>query len=197
MTFARTLTRLLRAGAAIAIVASPAFMARPVHAQDTSGGLPPPAVPAALRVPEGHMAYLVGHATGVQIYTCTTKGARFGWSPATPSALLLTNDGTVIHHYATTGPMWRAPDGSYVRGRPIASAPSPFPQGRPVPWLLLRVVAAGKGYTGGATLSATTYVQRLNTHGGQAPVDGCNATTVGAGATMPYTADYYFYRAAR
>ena len=154
-------------------------------------------MPAALQVPAGNAAYLVGHATGVQIYTCVPTGAGFGWSPATPAALLLTNDGMVIHHYATTGPTWQAPDGSYVRGKPIASAPSPHPTGRSVPWLLLRIIGGGKGYAGGTTLSATTYVQRLDTRGGKAPAGACDATTAGAGASMPYTADYYFYRAAR
>ncbi len=154
-------------------------------------------MPAALQVPAGNAAYLVGHATGVQIYTCVPTGAGFGWSPATPAALLLTNDGMVIHHYATTGPTWQAPDGSYVRGKPIASAPSPHPTGRSVPWLLLRIIGGGKGYAGGTTLSATTYVQRLDTRGGKAPAGGCDATTAGAGASMPYTAGYYFYRAAR
>jgi len=196
LTLASTLARLLGVGVAIATVASPAFTARLAHAQG-QGGVTPPAVPAALQVPAGNTAYLVGHATGVQIYTCEPKGASFGWSPAIPAALLLTNDGTVIHHYATTGPTWQAPDSSYVRGKPSASAPSPDPQGQSVPWLLLRAVVAGKGYAGGTTLSATTYVQRLDTRGGKAPAGGCDATTVGAGASMPYAADYYFYRAAR
>ncbi len=93
MTLARTLARLLGVGAAMATIAAPAVIARPAHAQGAHGGLTPPSVPAALRVPMGNTAYLVGHATGVQIYTCEPTGAGFGWSPATPAALLLTNDG--------------------------------------------------------------------------------------------------------
>jgi hypothetical protein len=197
MALANTLARLLGVGAVMAAVAAPASMARPAHAQSAHGGLTPLSVPATLRVPAGNTAYLVGHATGVQIYTCALKGVGFGWSPATPAALLLTNDGMVIHHYVTIGPTWQAPDGSYVRGTPIASVLSPDQRGRSVPWLLLRVVGGGKGYTGGTTLSATTYVQRLDTRGGQAPANGCDAATVGAGAAMPYAADYYFYRATR
>jgi hypothetical protein len=36
-------------------------------------------------------------------------------------------------------------------------------------------------------------IQRVNTTGGLAPTSGCGATTVGAVADVPYTADYYFY----
>ena len=42
----------------------------------------------------------------------------------------------------------------------------------------------------------TTFVQRLNTKGGSAPADGCLVSSdVGKQALVPYTADYYFFRA--
>jgi len=46
-------------------------------------------------------------------------------------------------------------------------------------------------------MAQTTYVQRLNTAGGVAPQTGCaDATNIGATALVPYTADYFFYKAA-
>ena len=42
-----------------------------------------------------------------------------------------------------------------------------------IAWLLLTVVGAKDGPTGGDTLTETTFVQRLNTSGGVAPSTGC------------------------
>ncbi|PYO50028.1 MAG: hypothetical protein DMD84_16720, partial [Candidatus Rokuibacteriota bacterium] len=50
--------------------------------------------------------------------------------------------------------------------------------------------------TGGDTLSATTFIQRLNTAGGVAPSTGCTLSTdVGKMALVPYTAEYFFDKA--
>jgi uncharacterized protein DUF3455 len=66
-----------------------------------------------------------------------------------------------------------------------------------IPWLLLQAVGAQDGPTGGHKLTATTFIQRLNTSGGVAPSTGCTLSTdVGMKALVPYTADYFFYKAA-
>ncbi|MGE5223772.1 MAG: DUF3455 domain-containing protein, partial [Omnitrophica WOR_2 bacterium] len=66
-----------------------------------------------------------------------------------------------------------------------------------IAWLLLDVVGAQNGPTGGDVLTKTTFIQRLNTTGGLAPSTGCSSLAdVGNEAFMPYTADYFFYRAA-
>ena len=46
------------------------------------------------------------------------------------------------------------------------------------------------GPTGGHKLTATTFIQRLNTSGGKAPSTSC---TVGEKQLVPYTADYFFF----
>ena len=52
-----------------------------------------------------------------------------------------------------------------------------------------------EGPTGGDTLTATTFIQRVNTWGGAAPPSGCaGLADVGAKAFVPYTADYFFYK---
>jgi Protein of unknown function (DUF3455) len=61
--------------------------------------------------------------------------------------------------------------------------------------LLLETVGAKEGPTGGTLLSQTTFIQRLNTNGGSAPVEGCfTSADVGKQALVPYTADYFFFR---
>jgi hypothetical protein len=64
-----------------------------------------------------------------------------------------------------------------------------------IPWLLVTIVGDQNGPTGGDRLSVTTFIQRLNTHGGLAPSTGCSiAEDIGKTAFVPYTTDYYFYR---
>jgi hypothetical protein len=63
-----------------------------------------------------------------------------------------------------------------------------------VAWLLLDVVGAEDGPTGGDILTKTTFIQRLNTTGGVAPSQGCGSPSdFGKQAFVPYTADYFFY----
>jgi len=73
--------------------------------------------------------------------------------------------------------------GSGVRGV------SPDPTA--IPWLLLSATKTTAG-RGGHLLSDTTFIQRLNTTGGLAPAGTC---TSGQTAAVPYTADYYFWKA--
>jgi hypothetical protein len=44
-------------------------------------------------------------------------------------------------------------------------------------------------------MTNVTSIQRLNTSGGVAPASGCDADHLGAVANVPYTADYFFYKA--
>jgi hypothetical protein len=86
-----------------------------------------------------------------------------------------------------------------VWGKSVASTSDPnFVALNAIPWLLLQVVGSQRGPTEGATLTPTTFIQRLNTSGGVAPSTGCSgANNVGSTALVPYTADYFFYKASR
>ena len=66
-----------------------------------------------------------------------------------------------------------------------------------IPWLLLPVAGTQVGPTGSDTLTKTTFIQRLNTSGGVAPGATTCATAADAGkkALVPYSADYFFYKA--
>ena len=61
-----------------------------------------------------------------------------------------------------------------------------------IPWLLVQTAGVQRGPGGGNIFAQTTYIQRVNTFGGIAPTGAC---TVGQVALVPYTTDYYLYRA--
>src|SRR4051812_39784121 len=98
-----------------------------------------PDVPAALQPPAGNQVFMVGHATGVQIYSCNGTA----WTFVAPRANLYNNGGKLkIIHFA--GPTWQHKDGSKVVGAAVANVPvtagagswvlvgAPPPQARPL-----------------------------------------------------------------
>ena len=162
-------------------------------------------VPANIQVPAGNKAFLGGHAVGTQDYICLPSGSGFAWIFFGPQATLFKDDDKqVITHFLSSNPFesgtpratWQhSGDTSTVWGLAIDSSSDPaFVAPGAIPWLLLRVVGAQDGPTGGHKLTATTFIQRLNTFGGVAPSTGCSLSTdVGKKALVPYTADYFFY----
>ena len=180
----------------------------------------PPTVPPDLQVPAGNKAFLEGHAVGTQNYIClpcpnaTTPEAMcpnasgFAWILFTPEATLFNDDERqIITHFFSPNPFengtiratWQhSRDTSTVWAMTIASSSDPnFVAPGAIPWLLLQVVGTEPGPTGGDRLTRSTFVQRLNTSGGIAPSTGCaQSTDIGKTAFVPYTADYFFYKAA-
>lgn len=165
-----------------------------------------PAVPSNIQVPQGSKAYRVGHAFGTQQYSCVFKDSVFQWVLFGPQATLLNDDNQVMTHFLSPNPIengkprptWEdSHDTSAVWGSKIAESADPnFVASGAIKWFLLQVVGAESGPTGGARMTPTTYIQRLNTSGGVAPSGGCDQSTpAGAMALVPYTADYFFYRA--
>jgi hypothetical protein len=163
-------------------------------------------VPASIQVPAGNTAFLEGHAIGTQNYICLPSGAGFAWTFFGPQATLFGDDDEqVITHFLSPNPTeggtpratWQhSQDTGTVWAVAIASYSTPgFTARGDIPWLLLRVVGAQDGPTGGQTLTHTTFIQRLNTSGGVAPSAGCSMSTdVGRRSLVPYTADYLFYK---
>jgi hypothetical protein len=174
------------------------------HAQTVT----PPVVPAGLDVPAPNQSYLVGHAVGTQNYVCLPSASlgRVAWALFTPEATLFDEQREqIITHFFSPNPAegrivratWEdSGDTSTVWARATAASTDPaFVKAGAVAWVLLEVVGSQTGPTGGNRLSATTFIQRVNTVGGAAPSTGCSLPTdVGNKAFMPYTADYFFYR---
>jgi len=152
-----------------------------------------PDVPANLRPPAGQVLFLEALASGVQIYECASKpdqGSSYEWAFRAPEALLADQTGRHLgKHFA--GPTWEATDGSSVIGEVKARDPGPNPSA--IPWLLLSAKSNG----GAGVLSKTTSIQRVKTVGGVAPAEPCGTTNAKQVARVPYTATYYFYRAAQ
>lgn len=142
----------------------------------------------AVSPPPGNYPFLVGHATGVQVYVCKTKGddpSKFEWSLKGPEADLTNEKGQkIVKHYG--GPTWEARDGSKVVGEVQKKADAPKP--RAIPWLLLKA----KSNKGPGIFAKVTYIQRVDTEGGVAPAAGCDQAT-NTDARVRYKANYYFY----
>jgi hypothetical protein len=185
------LNRLLLAGIVRLLVAAIVAAAATVSlTQVALAGPPAPMVPPEIVVPEGNKVFLVGHAVGVQIYSCNATPGGFAWSSATPRANLYNDQGMlIITHFA--GPTWQFRDGSRVVGRAEASV---IPDLTAIPWVRLVAASTAAG-PDGDRLVATTYIQRIRTTGGLTPpAADCNAATAGTVAEIPYTADYYFWK---
>jgi hypothetical protein len=180
--------------------------------------VPAPSVPDKIAVPAGNHAYLVGHATGSQGYTCLPTGTGgTAWNPsARPEATLFTDffgaKFQIITHFQSinenpkpgivpplsgnatwqssldSSRVWMVkvngidPDPSVDSCRNVGS----------IQCLLLQSVGNKKGPTGGNLLADATFIQRLKTNGGAVPATAC---TVGQTQLVPYTADYFFFRA--
>ena len=185
------LTRLCRAaGVGLAVATATLSMTQVAHAD-----LAPPTVPDAIAPPSGNTAkvFLVGHAKGVQIYTC--DGTKWVL-PSVPRADLIDDAGNlVVKHAGTVGgpPTWTSTaDNSAVKGVAKASADSPAPT-RDIPWL--RVTTAPLAGGPQDLLTGTQFIQRVNTKGGTPPPDAeCKAQTSGKVKEVPYKADYYFWK---
>jgi hypothetical protein len=146
-----------------------------------------PELPAGcedLRVPAGNVVSAHVYAVGYQVYrwNSTTNTWQF-WKPEA----VLFADASCNHPIGVhfIGPTWVHVSGGTVVGT--------FAAGRVVDptaiaWLKLAVVeAAGPGPFG-----ATTWIQRVNTTGGLAPTHVGQPTEI---VRVPYTAEYFFYRA--
>ena len=135
-----------------------------------------------LRAPEGSsFAYHV-HAKGVQIYRWDGQA----WAPVGPSAELYASangNGLVGTHFA--GPRWQSLSGSTVRGEVLDRC---IYDANAIPWLSLK----GIPENGPGVFAHTTFIQRVNTVGGKAPSTSGSLNQV---VEVPYTAEYYFYRA--
>jgi hypothetical protein len=193
--------------ACIAVLAMAFVVARPQPARADNNITVPP-VPNGLEVKaEEGKVFLVGHAIGTQNYICLPAGTGFAYSLFTPQATLFDdNNEKIISHFFAPNPgenrtiraTWEYKDTSTVFAATVlngASTDPDFVEEGAIAWLKLEVKNHLDGPTGGVKLSRTTFIQRLNTHGGLAPATGCaSLTDVGTRAFVPYRADYFFYR---
>ena len=136
-----------------------------------------------LQVPAGNKVAFHVYAEGVQIYLWNGTS----WIFVAPEAGLFADagfEGAVGIHYA--GPTWESVSGSKVVGMVLERC-TPDPDA--LAWLLLGAVFN----EGPGIFHRVTFIQRVNTVGGNAPTDPGDFP--GEEARVPYTAEYFFYRA--
>lgn len=142
----------------------------------------------ATRIPveEGNRAVFHVYAIGVQIY----RWNGVAWIFAGPVANLYADEnfhGLVGTHFATPGgPAWETKSGSRVV---VTKVNDCAPDAKAIPWLLLREVST----VGPGIFDDVTFVQRVDTTGGVAPSEP--GSTLNELRRVPYTAQYFFYRA--
>jgi hypothetical protein len=135
-----------------------------------------------LQVPAGSKLVFRVYGKGVQIYHWNGTS----WSFDGPLAVLSADEGgrsTVGIHYS--GPTWESVSGSKVVGTVLERCTA---DPNSVAWLLLAAVST----EGPGIFQRVTFIQRINTVGGNAPSDPGSAT--GEEARVPYTTEYLFYR---
>ena len=140
----------------------------------------------------------------------------FAWKLYTPEATLFRDDQAdpkqIITHFFSPNPdelnadpltdghpiraTWQSSqDTSAVWARTFVAGDAVIVDPSAVAWLKLTAVGVENGPNGGDILAKTTFVQRVNTVGGNPPpADTCDSIQeVGHQAFRPYTADYIFY----
>jgi len=135
-----------------------------------------------LAAPEGSTLVLHAFGIGFQIYHWNGTS----WGVATPSATIYADaagNGELASHFA--GPTWQSNSGGSVVG---AVANRCIPDPASIAWLSLTGAPNGPGI-----FSKVTFIQRLNTVGGNPP--SAPGSVIGQEAKIPYTADYLFYQA--
>jgi hypothetical protein len=142
--------------------------------------------------PVDHKPAFTLSATGDLSYECKAvadKPGTFAWTFAGPNATLWDAGKNAAGRYYA-GPTWESADGSKVTGTQVAVAPG---SAGAIPLQLVQATTA----TGDGMMAGVTYVQRVNTVGGIAPVTpACAGANVGARTTVPYSADYVFFKKA-
>jgi hypothetical protein len=140
-------------------------------------------VPDAIAA-HGEILVAAVEAAGAQIYECKADmSGKLVWQFREPVATLFSDGETVGRHYA--GPHWEMTDGSTVSAR--VSARAPGASDNDIPLLKLEVTS----WRGTGQLAGATTIQRINTRGGVAE-GACEVD--GTLLSVPYTADYTFYR---
>jgi hypothetical protein len=143
-------------------------------------------IPEQIKAPTGYKSVLTVHAKGEQIYQCTVKQGEYTWETQAPDAQLFDDQGKLVGNHSA-GPVWEYKAGSRVVGRVLKKVE--IQPESSISWLLVEVVS----HQGDGLFSNVDFINRINTHGGLAPISPCNANHLGGEKRVAYTADYIFY----
>lgn len=148
-------------------------------------------LPEAVKVPAGHRVAMETVGAGDISYECRAKkdmAGQFEWVFVGPDAKLMDRAGQTVGRYYGPPATWASMDGSQLTGAQLAVASGGNGN---IPLQLVKANPA----MGMGTMQGVTYIQRVATWGGVAPAMACGAANQGAKQTVPYRADYIFYKA--
>ncbi|WP_308923894.1 DUF3455 domain-containing protein [Janthinobacterium sp. J1-1] len=149
------------------------------------------ALPATVQVPAGHQVAMQTVGVGKIAYECKAKKDMSGheWVFGGPDAVLNDRGGMQVGTYVGPPATWASRDGSAVTATQVAVAPAGAGN---IPYQLVKANPA----TGSGAMQGVSYIQRVATQGGVAPMSACSASNLGAKQWVPYQADYIFWKAA-
>jgi hypothetical protein len=146
-----------------------------------------------IRVPAGNEVVLETTAVGVLNYECRANvptTGMIGWTLASPKADLLDRTGKTVVSYSGPPATWTHMDGSSVVGSQLAVAPVIGATNLPMQ------LSKGTPGAGAGMLQNVSYIQRIKTKGGLDFSKPCTQAEIGDKMTLPYQADYIFWKAA-
>ena len=150
-------------------------------------------LPSAVQAPAGNKVAMETVGVGEITYACSAKkdmADQFEWVFVGPDAKLNDRSGKQVGKYYGPPATWEANDGSKLTATQLAVAPS---TAGALPYQLVKANPA----MGSGALTGVTYIQRVNLTGGVAPANmACTMANKGQKTTVPYQADYIFYKAA-
>jgi hypothetical protein len=148
------------------------------------------ALPESLHVPAGYIPALEAQGRGDLLYECqAVKRApyEYAWLLLPPGIRLADGAGNTVTYYPGARARWVHSDGSKVSAQELVEMTG-APQNLP----LLRAMV-GPSDTPGA-LANVRYIQSRRTAGGVVANPPCAAATLGMRVSVPYEADYVFWR---
>lgn len=178
-------TKLKRVSRLFILLTITGLALQPISVARASDGPELPAQCGGIQVSEDSKLSFHVYARGVQIY----RWNGTAWDFVAPRAALFAEAnyfGEVGDHYA--GPSWESKSGSKVVARRVQGTGC-TPDTTAIAWLLLEKVST----SGAGIFNSVTYIQRVNTTGGTVPA--APGLVLGEVMEVPYTAEYYFYRA--
>ncbi|MGZ5073951.1 MAG: DUF3455 domain-containing protein [Usitatibacter sp.] len=150
---------------------------------------PPPGLNPRLLPPPDEIPAFALSGSGVHVYECRQSFVdpdKYVWSFVAPDATLY--DGSREAARMTTPNLLESSaDRTSVSGFVRTLQPA---GGANLPWALMQARPVGED----GLFAGVTSIQRVNTRGGAAPPNGCDADNAGQEARVAYSADYYFYR---
>lgn len=150
------------------------------------------ALPDGVKVPAGNRVVSQTVGVGDITYECRAKkdmAGQFEWVFVGPDAVLNDRNGMQVGKYYGPPATWESKDGSKITGTQVAVAPNGAGN---IPHQLVKANPA----VGTGAMSGVTYIQRVATVGGVAPMAACDSGKAGAKQKVRYQADYIFWKAA-